>query len=165
MTYRTCTGCVHGAGACQARDIIKAHVKGIGVTSLKWRCAHRQPVYRPGDAVWVNLFVGWEDGGDSWGREEQAFAEFPGVVIRVRGSKAVIFIEPGVQSRCEQYDFEPQKSGNGHVKIPLSRTRKRHAVREHVCPVCERIVRLKGHEPEYRCNVAPVVAPEQEYRF
>jgi hypothetical protein len=165
MTYRTCTGCVFGTGYCHAREVVKAHVKGIGVTSLKWRCEYRRPVYQPGDAVWANLFTGWEDGGDSWGREEQAFAEFPGVVIRVKGSKAVVFIEPGASSECEQYDFEPLKNGNGYVKIPLIRTRKRDALREHVCDCCGQVVRLKGHHEEYRCNIAPVRTPEQEYPF
>lgn len=165
MTYQTCVGCVFGIGYCHAREAVKAHVKGIGVTSLKWRCKHRRPVYQPGDAVWVDLFVGWEDGGDSWGREEQAFAYFPGVVIRAKGSKAVVFIEPGVRSECEQYDFEPQKSGNGHVKIPLIRTKKRDAIREHICSCCERIVRLKGHDPEYRCGMVPSASPKEEYFF
>ena len=154
MGYQTCIGCVHGTGFCQAREDIKARVKGIGVTSLKWKCRHRKPTYLPGEAVWVKIFIGWEDRGDSWGREEQAFAEFPGTVIRLKGSKAIIFIEPGVASRCEEYNFEPQANGNGHVKIPIIRTRKRDAVREYVCDGCERIIRLKDHE-DY-CRYAPL---------
>lgn len=146
MTYQTCVGCAFGTGACQAREKIKAHVKGIGVTSIKWRCKFRRPVYLPGEAIWVNLFVGMEDHGDSWGREEAAFADFPGTVIRLRGSKAVVFVSPGTMSDGEEYLFEPTKGGNGHVKIPISRTRRRDAIREHVCPACESIVRFSGHE-------------------
>lgn len=165
MTYQTCFGCVHGAGFCQERENVKALVKGVGVTSLKWRCKHRRPMYQPGEAVWANIFTGWEDRGDSWGREEQAFADFPGVVIRVKGSKAVVFIEPGVLSDCEEYNFEPHNSGSGYVKIPLIRTKKRDAVREHVCPCCQEVVRLKGHNPEYRCAMETAPKPQPEYMF
>jgi hypothetical protein len=164
MGYPTCFGCVHGTGACQERERVKGHVKGIAVTSLKWKCKYRRPIYQSGAAVWVNLFIGMEDQGHSWGREEQLFAEFPGVVIRLKGSKAVIFVEPGCQSDCENYDFEPQKNGNGYVKVSLTRARRRDAIREYVCIGCERIVRLNGHE-DY-CRYQPVEErPKQEYMF
>lgn len=151
MTYRTCNGCVHGTGFCQAREDVKARVKGIGVTSLKWKCKHRRPIYQPGDAVWVNLFVGYEERCENWGGEEAVFASFPGTVIRMAGSKAVIFVEPGVASDCEEYSFEPQNAGSGYVKITLTRTRRRDAIREHVCDCCGNIPRLRGHVDGYRC--------------
>lgn len=166
MTYRSCVGCVHGSGFCHARELVKAHVKGIGVTSLKWRCNWRRPIYQPGDAVWANIFTGWEDQGDSWGREEANFVDFPGIVIRLKGSRAVIFIEPGADSYSGDYSFEPMKNGNGHVKIPIVRTRKRDAVREHICDSCERFVRLKGHEDWCRhASADQRRASEEQYVF
>lgn len=156
MTYSTCRGCVHGTGYCAAREAMKAQVKGLAVTSIKWKCKHRRPVYQPGEAIWAETYSGHDeyDGGYS---ESAVIREYPAVVIRQKGSSVVAFIEPGTINREdwpeEGYPFEPKK-GNGHIKIPIARTKRRDAVREHVCCYCERIVRLKGHE-DY-CRDAPL---------
>lgn len=162
MTYQTCVGCVHGTGFCQAREDVKAQVKGLGVTSLKWKCKSRNPIYVPGDAVWVNLFVGMEDHGDSWYDEVPTFAEFPGTIIEVKGSKAIAFIDPDAKDRSEEYDFVP--TGNGHVKVTTTRMRSRDAAREDVCSCCKFIVRLAGHQ-DYCRNQAPEQRKAEEYQF
>lgn len=153
MTYQTCRGCAHGAGFCQAREDVKAHVRGIGVTSIKWKCRWRRPVYQPGDAVWANLFADTEPDDDGWGGDRSVFRDFPAVVIKVFGSKTLLFVEPGAFDEYEEYQFAPAKGGNGHVKIPLIRTRRRDAIRESICAGCQMITRLKGHE-EF-CRFAP----------
>lgn len=164
MTYRTCVGCVHGSGFCQERENIKAKVKGLAITSIKWKCRFKRPTFLPGEAVWVNVFVGMEDHGDSWGREEATFAEFPGIIIEVKGSKAIAFIEPGVLDSGEEYNFEPMSHGSGHVKITLARMRRREAIRENVCGFCKRVTRLAGHD-DY-CRNAPADQPKtEEYMF
>lgn len=160
MNYGTCIGCVHDSGYCHARELVKAKVKGVGVTSIKWKCAHRRPVYQSGDAVWATTFIGYSVDNDGWGRETKEFASFPATVISLHGSKAFMFIEPGATSEGGDYNFEPHS--NGYVKIPISRTRRREAIREHVCPSCERVARLHGHE-EY-CREPKWQAPE-EYMF
>lgn len=164
MTYQTCIGCVHGTGYCHEREATKAKVKGLGVTSLKWKCKFRRPVYEPGEAVWVSLFVGMYEG--DWGIETPDYADFPGVVIRLKGSKAIIFVEPACMCRYGEYAFAPRNDGNGHVKVSLIHVKRREAVREHVCKGCERIVRLAGHE-DY-CRYMPREerrAREPEYLF
>jgi hypothetical protein len=161
MTYRTCTGCVHSSGFCQAREDVKATVKGIGVTSLKWKCKWKRPVYQPGDAVFVET-IGYEPEGD----EDVFIGSFPATVIQTKGSKLVCFIEPGVEDEIQGVPFEPKAHGNGHVKVPMIRVTKREGIRESVCEFCNRITRLVGHE-DY-CRDAPKEqrqAVEQEYYF
>ncbi|WPE19937.1 hypothetical protein [Shinella zoogloeoides] len=153
MTYQTCRGCVHGAGFCQARENIKAKVKGLGITSIKWKCVWRRPVYLPGDAVWARLFIQYEEQGHPYGIEEPVFGDFPATVIKMLGSKVLLFVEPQAPDSSEEYVFEPNKGGNGHVKIPIGRTRLRDAGREPICPGCSWLTRLKGHE-EY-CRFTP----------
>lgn len=153
MTYQTCRGCVHGDGFCQARENVKAHVKGLAITSIKWKCSWRRPIYHPGDAVWANLFADMEPHDDGWGGDRPVFRDFPAVVIKMVGSKVLLFVEPDAFDEYEEYQFEPKKGGNGYVKIPISRTRARDAGREPVCAGCTQLVRLKGHEDW--CRYAP----------
>lgn len=148
MTYRTCTGCVHGSGFCQAREDVKTQVKGIGVTSLKWKCRYRRPAFQAGDAVFVET-IGCQPEGD----EDVYIGSYPATVIESKGSKLICFIEPGVEDDDNGIPFEPKSNGNGHVKVPMVRVKKRDAVREYVCSYCKRITRLAGHE-DY-CRDAP----------
>lgn len=151
MTYRTCIGCVHGTGSCQVRDNVKAQVSGLGITSIKWKCKWKRLQYRPGDHVVVSTFV---DGGyePDYGDEVTLYAWFPAIVIQNKGPKLICFIEPGVKSTCDEYEFTPRKDGSGHVKITMQRIRKAEGVREVVCHYCRKITRLQGHE-EYCASV------------
>jgi hypothetical protein len=160
MTYRTCTGCIFGAGYCHAREAVKAQVAGLGVTSLKWKCKWKRLAFNPGDAVFVET-IGYQPEGD----EDAYISKWPATVIQAKGSKLICFIEPGALDDGE-VPFEPKAHGNGHVKVPLSRVSPRDAVREHVCDFCKRIARLAGHE-DY-CRHAPQEprrAHQQEYYF
>lgn len=158
MTYRTCTGCVFGTGYCHEREAVKAQVKGLGVTSLRWKCKWKRLAYLPGDAVYVET-IGYEPEGD----EDVHIGMFPATVIQAKGSKLVCFIEPGTLDDSE-VPFEPKSHGNGHVKIPLSRVSHRDAIREYVCDSCSRITRLAGHE-DYCRNAPKEQRPKEEYMF
>lgn len=164
MTYRTCVGCVHGTGACQIRDEVKAKVSGLGVTSLKWTCKWKRLAFRPGDAVLVDTLA-YEPEGD----EEYYVRTYPGIVIQNKGSKLICFIEPGVSEAGGEnlYPFEPKGGGNGFVKVPLKRVAKCEGVRESVCHYCRKVTRLQGHEDHcptqpnvYYGSVAPMRSAE-----
>lgn len=161
MTYRTCFGCVHGAGACQVREAVKAQVSGLGVTSLKWKCKWKRLAFQPGDAVFVET-IGYQPEGE----EDFYLGSYPATVIQIKGSKLICFIEPGVEDETHGIPFEPKNNGNGHVKVPMARVTKRDAIRESVCGYCNRITRLVGHE-DY-CRDAPKEqrnAFEREFYF
>jgi hypothetical protein len=162
MIYRSCYGCIHGTGACQARDAMKAKIKGIGITSMKWKCSYRRPAFAAGEGISINLFMGMTDQGDSWGREEPEYGWFPGYAIEVKGTKILAFILPGTRSDCDEYEFQPKS--NGYVKTALTRVQRRDAVREHVCEGCHRLVRLIGHE-DYCRNQPADQRPKEECRF
>jgi hypothetical protein len=143
MTYRTCTGCVFGEAFCNVRENVKAQVKGLGVTSLKWTCKWKRLAFRPGDAVLVETLA-----FDPEGDEEFYVRTYPGIAIQNKGSKLICFIEPGASEHGDEnlYPFEPKGSGEGFVKVPLKRVSKRDGVRETVCHYCRKITRLQGHE-------------------
>lgn len=162
MIYRSCYGCVHGAGSCQARDAIRDKIKGLGITSIKWKCEHRRPAFVAGEAILIDLFMGMSDQGDIWGREEPEYGWFAGYAIEVRGSKILAFIVPGTRSDCDEYEFQPKS--NGYVKTGLARVRRRDAIREYVCEGCQRPARLAGHA-DYCRNLPADQRPKEEWMF
>lgn len=144
MTYRTCVGCVHGTGYCHERERVRQKTAGLGITSLKWRCAWKRPTFRPGDLVWATTLCDWGSGEEG----DSVSSDYPATVIQNFGSKLLVFIQPGVfESGIDDgdYPFEPKNGGAGFCKITLQRIRKREGIRENVCHYCRQITRLQGH--------------------
>ena len=114
MTYfSTCTGCGVARSDCQTLIAVKKAIAGLRITTVRHRCAQREPMYRPGDAVWIKT-VAWQ-GGD----EEPPLCEFPGVFIEQKQRKAIAFIKPGSLDGSGDEVFSTD--GRGYVKVPLSR--------------------------------------------
>ncbi|WP_202306486.1 hypothetical protein [Mesorhizobium sp. L-8-10] len=143
MITRTCYGCIHQAEPCVARDAFKAHLIGLRITSVKWKCLQRKTKFNVGDPVWVETY-------ESYDRDAER-AEFPGTVARVMGGKALVYIRPEARSRCEDYNFEA--SGNGFCKIPFARLEDRDAPREDICRYCC-LPASFGHVEGYSCAIA-----------
>lgn len=154
MTYRTCIGCISEKQPCQARDKLRATLKGLGVTSIKWKCRARWPRFEVGDPVWA-LTVANTSGGEVDDDGQALRDYFPAVAIRACGTKMLVRIEPGAAGRGDFGDgvkFDPTHSG--YCKIPLSRISAREGEREQVCRYCEWPA-SKGHAPGYSCNPDP----------
>ena len=132
--YRTCYGCAADPKTCQARKAVSDQIKGLGVTSIKWRCPDRKDRFHVGQAVWATTHSGViqseYDGGGYIG-------DFPAIIIRHQGARAVVMIEPGALDRTERAPFTPLNAGNGFCKIPLTRLKERDAPTVAVCPTCE----------------------------
>jgi hypothetical protein len=145
--YRTCVGCELHRQPCDEREKVRAQIKGLGVTSIKWRCKNRVPIFNIGDPVWVHT-VGSDDAMADDG--EAYFDDYPGVAIRAAGTKMLVFIEQGAPGRDygDEIPFNPR--GTGFCKIPLSRLKVRDGEREDICPDCEWPAH-KGHQSGYSC--------------
>lgn len=142
--YLTCRGCASAKVKCEHRDAMRDRLKGLSVTSLKWKCAARVPRFVPGDPIWATTWDGESaDGYDQWSMED-----FPAVVIRMLGANALVYIKPGVDGRDSDYKF--QTANNGFCKITLSRLTPRDAPRDPVCEHCE-LPMSHGHQPNYCC--------------
>ena len=143
--FRTCTGCILQGQPCEARATLREKLKGLGITSVKWRCTHRTPKYQIGDPVWASTIA---DTTDADIRDD-----FPGLVIENAGNMHLILIEPGVRGQ-DDAEFIPSGNGSGFCKIPLSRLRPRNdADREKICSSCKWPAR-KGHQAGYLCAVS-----------
>lgn len=138
--YRTCTGCLSQGKPCDTRNALRKRLAGIGVTSVKWKCADRKPVYQVGSPVWVDTVA---DNDDADYRDE-----FPGIVIDVGGTRPLVFIDPGSLGRNER-EFVPN-NGRGFCRIPFSRLTAREGELEKICPSCN-WPDWKGHQEGYLC--------------
>lgn len=77
--YATCRNCAVDRPSCARRAEVRARVKGLGLTSIKFRCAARRPLYRPGQRVEVT----WRYCPPDWGYEEGVSLEtWPATVVQ-----------------------------------------------------------------------------------
>lgn len=132
--YRTCGGCVRDRKPCDTRATLQRALAGLHMTSVKWRCQDRQEPYAPGDAVYARTAV-------DFGTPDEPgllMARFPGVLVRILGTKAVVFIKPdedGLDDNGEGVIFTPRNS-DGFCKLPLLRIEARDAPAEGFCSKC-----------------------------
>lgn len=126
MTYfHTCKTCRVGKADCDVRAKLEAAIAGLGIGSLKHRCAPYAPLYTPGAPVLVQT-VAWmsRDGnGDDEGEPPKHW--YPGHFIRFTKASVVAFIKPGTDpvdvTGAHSCPFETQRQG--FVKVPLYRVR------------------------------------------
>lgn len=133
--YATCAGCEFTAD-CEKRRAIQKSIKGVGITSLKFRCDLRRDKFVAGQAVWFDLVASIEttDCGGSYISRDS----FSGYVVEQLGNKVVGFVKPGTIGGNEGFPFEPINNGVGFVKVPLHRVIHRDApsVDMKRCEVC-----------------------------
>lgn len=142
--FRTCTGCLFQPGYCGTRETFKASIKGLQITSVKWRCKGRIARFAPGDPVWALTAADRNEVDEETG--QPYMDHFPAVIVEQRGSKALLHIADGALGRSGDSKFVP--SNNGFCMIPLSRVEPREGTRERICFYCsmpESLDHLYGH--------------------
>ncbi|MFN6952495.1 MAG: hypothetical protein ACK4NE_07865 [Albidovulum sp.] len=154
MHLNTCTGCKF-KGVCDHAAHLRAAIKGHGIRSVKFSCAEREPVFRPGDPAIFTTYISDPDEEHRCGVEEVSFA---GVVIDQRGSKVIGFIKPDSRDIHGEVIFEAK--GNGYVKMPIKRVRpdpSREPVEIKTCRWCASNYAIDG-----RCNRDTTYTPSTD---
>lgn len=110
--YRKCRPCKHRDN-CEIKRKLADAIKGFGVGTISHACRSYEPDFRPGDNVWVRV----QDVPHSEGYPSDAV--FPGHFVAYSKTlgRAIVFIEPGVVSRCGEYGFEPANGKEGFCKV------------------------------------------------
>lgn len=155
--FRTCIACKLAATDCEARRAFAAATRDLRITSVKWRCASRVPVFAPGDPCFARTVPFQQGHPDD---EEPPKLEFPAhVIAQVSVTRFIVFIDKGAlpidDGYGEEFAFEPK--GHGYCKIPLSRLRPREGEKRAVCPKCQEI---DGKHADY-CGGNPPPAHEE----
>lgn len=150
--YRTCTGCEKQGQPCETRDALRAAIKGLCITSIKWKCADRTPRFKVGDPVWARTVAGGDQYHDS--DEGPIWDDFPGHIVKDYGNTLIVYIAdqaPGKEFGGEDIPVTFQPRSNGFCKIPLSRLKEREGERVEICRSCE-LPAPYGHRSGYSCH-------------
>jgi len=135
------------SGPCEHRDALRASLKGLHITSVKWRCKARVPRFAPGDPVWALTAADRNEVDDETG--QPYLDHFPGVIVGLHGSKALLHIAAGASGRSGDSKFVPGNN-NGFCMIPLSRLEPREAAKQRVCFYCS-MPEFLEHPEGYTC--------------
>ena len=142
MNYGTCKGCLFEKTDCAERRRIGVKIKGLGITTMKWKCEWRKPAFSIGQPVSVTLIerTGYPEGDYLY--------DFDAFVIGMKGRRVQAYVPKNCQHIESPGDFE-FKSG-GFVGLSMDHVRSREGMYEPVCEECRKTHRLDGHEDHCR---------------
>ena len=129
--FRTCKNCIREAAPCERRDALKASLRGLSVTSVKHRCAGRQPLFSAGQRVSVTWPVGDFDEGysdETWGA----------TVIKEVGPRFLIKVDDA-NSDCDTPAKGYVKNPSLFAKTTAARLTALDEPIQAICPTCDRV--------------------------
>ncbi len=148
MNYRTCYGCTVDGSTCPARAAMRDALKGLGITSIAFKCAARQPAFYEGQRVTVT-WPFYED------EEDPLEIEFHATVIYERKpGRYRIRVDDGPDQTIGEYVSPDSLKSGGHAHVSVTRLQPLDELTRTVCAVCGRVEGLTedcyGYGPEYR---------------
>ena len=96
--YQPCQGCAFKPTDCEKKTEIRSAIKGLGITSLKFNCTERKPIYNPGDRVSLMWRVFEYGDPDPYGEQEvgEALAYFYATVMGEQsGTRYIVRVDDG----------------------------------------------------------------------
>lgn len=132
--FRTCTNCVLQYDQCAQRTALKAALAGLSVTSVKFRCSNRKPLFYPGQRVSTTWVVSIDE---EWLREANEEA-WPATVIKAAGPRFVLKVDD-VLSDHGTLASEYFKSKSLYIKASVRRMRLLNEPARKVCVDCGRV--------------------------
>lgn len=133
-SYRTCFGCQLRGKPCPTRAVIADAIKGLGIQSLRHKCAGRRPLFAIGQPVWLETVYAVDGDGDENGTFRDSFA---GHVVKDLGSKALVFVPPGTLGRDDPHeDYAFASKTGGFCKVSLKKLTAREGDVEAICDGC-----------------------------
>lgn len=131
--YRPCFNCAFAKLPCARREAVAAGIKGLGLTSLKFRCSERRPAFAVGQRVEVGWMVSEPDGECGL---ETTREHWPATVVAERGNKFQILVD--------DVDSDYGTSARGYIKnetlyakVSASKLRPLAEPPREVCGTCQ----------------------------
>lgn len=140
--YRPCTNCVREKAPCPRRERIAAGIKGLGLTSVKFRCPEREPVFAVGQRVTVGWLVPPYH-PDECSFEDYMEERWPATVVAEQGSKFLICVDD-VDSDEGTPARSYIKSETLYCKVTVGKLAPLDEPRRCVCGVCGTVRGLDG---------------------
>lgn len=123
--YATCNGCILQNQGCPKRERVRETIKGLGVTSLKFSCPARSPLFMTGQRVSFPWRHYDDESRDIYGEVSFESLTFHGTIIQeVRGGNRYVVLVDG--GPCIASDGEIYESSdvfrNEDLFIKVKRT-------------------------------------------
>lgn len=149
MYYHPCAGCKVDKDKCNRRSEIRSAIAGLSVTSIKFKCEDRVPLFRSGQRVtffWTVYSVECDYYAD-----DPDVTQFNGTIIRETKSPWKYAIR--VDQDADDYDFAPKdvfKGGGFAVNVRTSDILAIDEPDRKFCPSC-----LKYQGEDGLCQAFP----------
>lgn len=131
--FRKCTNCVLEKQPCERRETVRKGIAGLGVTSVKMRCADRRPIYSVGQRVNVCWKVQEPDGEGGYTEET-----WPATVIRESGCRFIVKVDD-VMSDYESLASEVFNNKSLYIKARVGQLSPINEPHQIVCGECGRV--------------------------
>lgn len=137
MNYGTCKGCLSEKLACPIRFELGAKIKGLGITSIKWKCKSYEPAFQVGQPVIVPVLERDEVSLES------EYHHFDAYVVRMNGRRVVAYV-PEANREVDGNKFEFK--ANGYLNLSVDDVMPRKGEIEPRCEECGNFHRVEGHD-------------------
>ena len=139
MFYAPCHGCTIDKKTCSRRSQISQGIKGLGLTSIKFKCDDRKPKYNAGDRVLVRWCFVAEDIEDHYGNGDNLEAvDFKATIIcETKPNRYHIRVDDGPDITTGNNLSPDHLHGNGHANVSASKLTKLDEPSIRVCPDCQ----------------------------
>ena len=142
--YHKCRNCAVDTSTCPRRQAIRSAIKGLGLTSIKFQCQDREPLFRVGQRIEFDWTHYDESARDYCGEVEPDELKFKGTVAsenEERGTFVVQVDQDPVPSNIEfpNLTYTPDqvfKNGGFAVRIRPVSMRAIDEPDRAICPDC-----------------------------
>jgi len=129
--YHPCKSCTHAKTGCDKRDQMRASLKGLGVTSVKFKCQQRMPRFKMGQRVRFD----WTHYDDD--SNEAIMTSFTGTIAYEKRGKLRFVIRVDQEESAEElhpkYVF---RNGGDVVAIKPDDIKLLDEPYRHICAEC-----------------------------
>ena len=142
--YHKCRNCAVDTSTCQRRQAIRSAIKGLGLTSIKFQCLDRKPLFRVGQRIEFDWAHYDESARDYYGEVVPDDLKFRGTVASENEDKGTFVVQVDqdpVQSNIEFPDltYTPNqvfKNGGFAVRVKPASMRAIDEPDREICPDC-----------------------------
>ncbi len=150
--YHPCKNCAVDAATCDRRLRVRDAIAGLHVTSVKFQCVKREPMFRSGQRVnfsWSH----WEQSDyDGSGCENKLV--FSGTVVAEKGSKFIVRVDDadGVAADEDYEDMSPKHVFRNEGLVVKVKPCDMTPLSEPDKPMCPNCLAYDKDEAAWRCH-------------
>lgn len=135
-SYQTCLGCAVDRNSCSIRANVKAGIKGLGLTSVKFKCTGRVALFQPGERVYVTWNIPDYANIDWYGEADWMPESWPATVVQESAERKFVIKVDDVNSDEGRPAKEWIKNQNLFCKVKKSKLSRIAEPHRSICEKC-----------------------------